>query len=697
MKSKITSLLFCFALLSGTLISQNLTPCAAHDEYENMMHTDKDFAKNQADLEKFTTEYVDFYLKQNPELKQSSAIKVIPVVFHVIHQGGTDNISRTQILDQIDIMNKVYQKLNADTASIPGVFKPLTGNADVEFRLAQLDPNGNCTDGVTRTYSNLTNNCRNNVKGLIYWPSNKYLNVWTVKSIANSGAVAGIVIGFAQFPGGASSTDGIVMRQDYIGSIGTAAGNGNDGRVICHEAGHWFNLRHIWGDAVCGNDLVSDTPTQQALNFGCPIFPSVTNCTGNAPNGDMFMNYMDYSDGVCQHMFSIGQCARMNAALNSSASGRNNLWTQANLIATGTDGSAPGNCSPIASINKQYYLTCAGGNVTFSEGSYNVGPFTYSWTFTGGNPSSSTSATPTINYATAGTYDVSLTVTNANGSSTDTKVGIVHVIPALGANAIPFTESFENITFPNSDWLKFSDISQEWTQTSIAAATGTKSVYLQNFTTTQPGTDEFITPSFNFSNVTSPTMTFKVAFAQRNSTATNDMDVYMSTNCGTSWTPRWSKTGQALSTITGTNTGTFVPTAAQWRTETVNINPALGKNSVMFKFVFTNNADANNVYVDDINLGGITSLNEIIGDAIEVNLQPNPTSEQSQLSFVLLKNENVTIAVYDAIGKKISSIVDEKLNAGNHNFAIGKGLPAGVYLVEMIVGEKKTTKRLLIQ
>ena len=117
----------------------------------------------------------------------------------------------------------------------------------------------------------------------------------------------------------------------------------------------------------------------------------------------------------------------------------------------------------------------------------------------------------------------------------------------------------------------------------------------------------------------------------------------------------------------------------------------------MFKFVFTNNADANNVYVDDINLGGITSLNEIIGDAIEVNLQPNPTSEQSQLSFVLLKNENVTIAVYDAIGKKISSIVDEKLNAGNHNFAIGKGLPAGVYLLEMIVGDKKTTKRLLIQ
>jgi len=129
----------------------------------------------------------------------------------------------------------------------------------------------------------------------------------------------GMVIGFAQFPGGADSTDGVVIKYDYMGTIGAAANSQNAGRTATHEVGHWLNLRHIWGDATCGNDQVTDTPTQQTSNFGCPSFPKVT-CS-NGPNGDMFMNYMDYTDDACMYMFTNGQKARMIAAVNTSRPG----------------------------------------------------------------------------------------------------------------------------------------------------------------------------------------------------------------------------------------------------------------------------------------------------------------------------------------------------------------------------------------
>mgnify|MGYP003344678078 CR=1 FL=1 len=184
-----------------------------------------------------------------------------------------------------------------------------------------------------------TTNARDNVKALSYWPSNKYLNIWVVRSIENTNGGAGVVIGFALFPGGAAATDGVVLRYDYTGEIGAAATTAGAGRTATHEVGHWLNLHHIWGDATCGNDFVNDTPTQEMANMSiCPTFPHVSNCTGSAPNGDMFTNYMDYTNGPCQNMFSIGQAARMNAALSSATSGRNNLWTTANLIATGTNG-----------------------------------------------------------------------------------------------------------------------------------------------------------------------------------------------------------------------------------------------------------------------------------------------------------------------------------------------------------------------
>jgi len=295
--------------------------------------------RNREQLEEWTRSYVEQWTLNNSAERSSGVARVIPVVVHVIHEGGPENISREQIIDQIDSLNKDFQLQNADTVNIPPPFKPLAGNPQIEFRLAQLDPGGDCTDGIVRVYSPLTKNARNNVKALSYWPSSKYLNIWIVNSIANTGGSPGMVIGFAQFPGGDPLTDGVVIKYDYMGNIQQAAGSNNNGRTATHEVGHWLNLRHIWGDAQCGNDQVTDTPIQFGANLSiCPSWPHVTNCSGNAPNGDMFTNYMDYTNGDCQNMFSAGQAARMNAALSSGVSSRANLWSGNNLVVTGTDG-----------------------------------------------------------------------------------------------------------------------------------------------------------------------------------------------------------------------------------------------------------------------------------------------------------------------------------------------------------------------
>nr|HMT28816.1 M43 family zinc metalloprotease [Bacteroidia bacterium] len=397
--------------------------CLAHHYYQQMMNNDPAFRAAQQQLEQETQSYANQQVANRNAgsgQKNSSVVRVIPVVFHVIHEGGTENISRAQCLDQLDSLNKDYRRLNADAANTPAPFQPIGGDAEIEFRIASLDPNGNCTDGVVRVFSPLTTEARNNVKALSYWPSNKYLNIWVVKSIENTNGTAGTVLGFAQFPGGIATTDGVVMRSDVIGSIGTAFNTvwNNNGRTATHEIGHWLNLRHIWGDANCGSDFVTDTPTQQGPNAGCPAFPHVT--CNNGPNGDMFTNYMDYTDGSCQNIFSSGQCTRMNAALSSAVSGRSNLWSSANLIATGTTGAPGAVCAPIAAfVNNTHYI-CEGTIINFTDGSWNGTPDTWSWDFHGGTPATSSSQNPSIQYNTAGVYDVTLTVTNVSGTDSYT-------------------------------------------------------------------------------------------------------------------------------------------------------------------------------------------------------------------------------------------------------------------------------------
>jgi len=316
---------------------------------------------------------------------RSNHPRIIPVVFHVIHQGGSENISYAQIEDQIRIMNEDFGKTNADTVNTRDVFKPMAADAKVEFRLAKKDPQGNCTDGVVRVWSSLTYNANDDLKSLSYWNSNRYYNIWVVDNIENESGGLGFVVGYAQFPDwGSALTDGVVIRSDYVGSIGTG---GDDGRSMTHETGHWLGLFHTFqggcGGGFFSGDGVDDTPPVDEPNFGCPL--SANSCSNDNPNlPDQIENYMDYTS--CQNMLTYGQKDNIDGTL---AGARSQLHSAANLAFTGVDNPNETLCQPYAFFYAEEQLTCVGSNISFTEDSYNGEVTTYNWQFPGATPSSS--------------------------------------------------------------------------------------------------------------------------------------------------------------------------------------------------------------------------------------------------------------------------------------------------------------------
>jgi hypothetical protein len=289
--------------------------CGTMEHYERAIQENPSYELNQQEIENFTNEF----LSHNNG--QDRAIVTIPVVVHVVYNTTAENISDAQILTQIDVLNKDFAKMNADAANTPSIFT--ASNTDIQFCMATVDPTGAATNGITRTSTTTTafstnDAMKNNATGgKSAWDASKYLNIWVCD-------ISGGILGYAQFPGGSAATDGIVLDYQYTGTIGTATAPFNKGRTATHEVGHWLNLRHIWGDANCGSDLVNDTPTHNTSNGGCPTYPHLSACTGTPV--EMTMNYMDYTDDACMYMFSPGQTARMQALFATGGS-RTSLLT----------------------------------------------------------------------------------------------------------------------------------------------------------------------------------------------------------------------------------------------------------------------------------------------------------------------------------------------------------------------------------
>ncbi|MBL0340604.1 MAG: T9SS type A sorting domain-containing protein [Bacteroidetes bacterium] len=693
MKTILLAAAILVTVLTGSYAQQFRT-CDTDEMMRKAKLEDPSYAVRLAELQQFTESYVQ---QAGNQKTSGTIIYTIPVVFHVIHNYGGENISKAQILDAVDILNKSFQKFYADSVDVALAFQPIIADVQVQFRLAQLDPNGNCTDGITRTVSSLTYAGDDQVKQLINWPQNKYFNIWVVQTIASGAA------GYAYFPGITPAyKDGVVIRGDYVGSIGTSNGSNYSARSLTHEVGHYFNLAHTWGGTnnpglpqnCSDDDFVQDTPNTIGVNnFSCDTTQITCGTLDNV------QNYMDYAS--CHLMFTEGQKARMHAALNSSASSRNNLHDINNLIATGTnDGFVPSPCAPLADFNGDIKYICAGTSITYNDLSWTADPTSWNWDVPGGTPSTSADQNPVIQYNTPGVYDVTLTASNAGGSNSTTRTGIVVVSPATGANAVPFVEDFENTgPIPSSyDWIVENEAGNAWQLSTVAAFSGSNSMRLLNHSGNANGTtDVFVTPGYDLTNIVSASMTFQLAFAARSNSSTDQLKVFASNNCGQQWNIRYTKTGLTLSTA-GILSASFTPTSAQWRQENVNISGVAYNNrpSVRFKFEYSQNT-GNNIYIDDINITGTSTVGiQDVEFLATLSVYPNPTNGLSNISFSLSEPQTMKIEITDVAGRIVEVVENNKLQEGNYNYSFGKNLSEGVYFVRFQSNDNDLTRKVIV-
>ncbi len=394
----------------------------------------------------------------------------------------------------------------------------------------------------------------------------------------------------------------------------------------------------------------------------------------------------------------------MNAALSSIVAGRSNLSTPANLLATGT-AAAPTLCAADFVSNNFNNIVCEDGLVSFSDVSYNGAVTSRTWTFPGGTlnpPSQITDSIITIKYSTAGVYDVGLSATNTINTVNITKSQFITVLPNVASyNTNSYTESFETALLPNADWeVKSPDGGNyTWQQFSTAGASGAASAFIENYSADSADVDELISPTVNVQNIGSSYLKFKFAFRKRTSADNDALKVFVSSDCGKSWSLRKTITGASLTTVATTSTQYFIPTATQWKQDSASIASVINKTNVRFKFQFISGG-GNNIYLDDINLIGTTGINNLVNTSPQFTLYPNPAKETSRLNFYLNAKSAVDIELVDLLGKSIEHLASEKnqLEPGNHQYEINsdKRMAPGVYFVKVQVNGIRSIKKLVI-
>lgn len=654
-------------------------------------------AQNQLDL------HEQNYL-QNQSLNKAGTIYKVPIVFHVLHNGGNENISRAQILDALEILNIDFRKQNTDANNVAPAFQGMPSDIEIEFVLATKAPNGQCFSGITRTQSPLTvaptpqnpweYGGELQIDAVVagndvfqgQWPANKYLNVFICKDLGGAA-------GYTFNPTGSNSMffNSVFMLHNYTGSIGTS--NSTFSRALTHEVGHWLNLSHTWGPnnnpgnaSSCNDDDgVADTPNTIGVT-SCNLSESSCGSLANVEN------YMDYS--YCSKMFTPGQSTRMRAAITSFISGRNNIWKTANLNATGANG-VGAICKAEFSANQR--IVCSGNQVQFTDESFHS-PNSWSWTFEGGSPSISNSQNPSVTYNTPGVYQVGLTVSNSGGTVSQTKTQFIKVIDENGI--APIQESFESVTsLPTEKWFVESfHGGNTWELTNDAAFTGNSSIMLKNRLNPEGVIDELESTTINLDLNLSATITFKYAFAKKNNLNNDKLVVRVSNDCGKTWSTKKSVGGSVLETAPSTS-GNFIPNSSQWKTSTISsgsLNNFLVSDFRM-KFIFEGDG-GNNLYIDDINIDGPVTIKE--NDLLEqMSIFPNPASNEVNLSFVVKEtNSQFSIKILDVVGKEISNVFNGELVAGSHQYNINTSVySSGIYFIAINNGASIRLEKLIIE
>lgn len=526
--------------------------------------------------------------------RATGQIMVIPVVFHILHDNGPENISDKRVKEAMLELNRDFDATHPHLDNVVTAFENVIGNAEMEFRLAKKDPNGNITSGIVRYLTTDTQTGNDAAKQGRGWPRENYLNIWVVNTIDIGGG--GGTAGYSYRPAAAAGNpngDGVVVEYNYVG------GN-DDSHTLAHEVGHWSNLKHTWGGTndpilttnCSDDDDVTDTPNTVGQLGGCNLTASTCGSLDNIQN---IMNYAN-----CPAMFTDGQITRMRAAMSSSTAARNNLWTTANLNATGVlDLSA-------ADFSVNNRVVCSGQQVNFSDAS-TYGATNWDWTFQSGFPDVSTDQNPTVTYYQPGIYQVALTASDGSNTLSKSENSYILVSSATGLS-LPYFENFESVSaLPSSEWM-INDVDGDlfgYGFRTDVGFSGTNSVKMNNFGNSAGRIDEFLSTSFDLSTLTDVTLTFQVAYAQGTVNVGNDnLRVYTSVDCGENWSLKWIKGGAGLATVTA-QSSPFTPSGtSDWVIQTVtNITGNDLTENVRLKFEFVS-AAGNNLYIDDINLDG---------------------------------------------------------------------------------------------
>jgi len=698
------------------------------------------YENNQKQLMKLFTDSKSFPKNAKGTDTLIDGKRIVPVIFHIIHKYDVENISHAQIEDAIKLMNLDYNKRNADTANTFPLFKSRAANTQIEFRLAKLDPWGKCTDGVDRVYDPRTDYAYFNVMRDNSWAYSRYMNVYAVNFIYPEGMVlpAGALIGglspltpdnTLSPSSGDTLLDGVLVRHDCVGSIGTATSMAGSGineynRVMTHETGHFFNLYHTFQNILASilpgvtncthnflmnGDEVDDTPFILAATQGCPTPGSLNTCTtsitGYGDEPDMTENYMDYANGICQNIFTTGQLARINTTLMGT---RRNLWSYENLVSTGVLDTTPSICAPIADFTANKNLLCEGVSVTFTDFSYNGTATSWEWNFTGGTPATSTDQNPVVIYPATGTYNVTLKASNSFGDNIKTKTNFIHVGGGTGTLVVPYSEGFEQASVL-STWVTENSVPNvsKWERTTQTSYSGSAALMLNNNQTTIGTVDAIITPAFDLTNVSTPRLKFKLAFKGTtisnllSGTSTNTfgkLRILVSTNCGQTWLPRKIIIDSALTTAGVGDTIAFVPDSlSQWREEAVtSLGSVANNDNVMFMFEFTNGG-GNNFYIDDINVYNDNVGIEDINETVNLNIYPNPINGSAVISFSLLKSADVKIELFDVLGRDVETISQGSFAEGDHTINFNKNnLKSGVYFIHLNINNNSIVKPVVV-
>lgn len=714
--------------ISTLAVAQQETkrPCTTHSHEE-------EYFRQHPEARKSFEEYNQAVMRRANELTQTqqqqgvksaqAARFIIPVVVHIIQPPGLSSypwVPDAQVHDMIRIMNEDFMKLNRDTNTVVSPFNQIIGNTGFEFRLATRDPNGNPTNGITRTISSLTSVGDDQVKTLVRWPHSMYYNIWVVENIA-SGAGA-----YAYRPGNTNpQNEGVVCRASQFGGIGLACGSNFCDRTMTHETGHFFNLPHTWGGSntpgLASNcnidDGIQDTPnTVGVVGQGCPT--SMPSCAGDPVSIANVQNYMDYAS--CGVMFTRGQSNVMITAAQSSRGSRNTLWTQTNLIATGTaDPYMWQQVKPRAVNATALQSTCSDGAVIvtgWAERLAKDSTARIEWLTPGAVSPSYTGNPAAIVYNRPGRYNVRMIARNSFGADTTAATFVANILPGDTVFGQPYAEGFEQTGWPNLDpdtnrvWKQYrlaGPTGLSWRRSTVAATGGGASLNLNIFN--QAGTTRLESPNISTRALT-PNMRlfFKMAYVPRTANYGDQFTVSFSHDCGLSWQTVKTlsrTTTPALATRTGTYTTIgvpWVPAAADWRTETVLISSIRTRPrfKIRFEMATTNGAG---FYIDDINMGSaaITDIGDELKPGFMLSVYPNPGTDQSIIAFRTVQDDQVNVSLYNVAGKLIATKPVHTSGGFDTQLTVselaGQQLPAGVYSIRLSNGNHVHAEKIVIQ